>query len=221
MGNNHPGTTAQNGTWQVGAIVYSAPVNEAPVVMISSPNKSVTYSSPATFTIDAIASDPDGEISKVEFFAGTVKLGEVNTVPYSFTWKDVPEGTYNISAKATDNLNHHSVSESITVNVSNLSTSIEDSGFENIISPRNKSTDLINLYPNPSNGIFKIDLQSNLLSEGSNITIANIKGEILYRGILKREESNRQFNLSHLDSGNYIMIIKSDQTVYTKKFIKN
>jgi len=216
-----PETTAQSGTWQVGAIIYAAPVNESPVVIISSPNKSVTFNAPATVTIEAIASDPDGEISKVEFFAGTVKLGEVNTVPYSFTWKDVPAGTYTITAKATDNLYRQSVSESLTVAVNNLSTSIEEPGYENQFFPRNTSTDLINLYPNPSNGIFKIDLQSNLLSEVSNITIANIKGEILYRGILKGEESNRQFNLSHLDSGNYIMIIKSDQTVYTKKFIKN
>ncbi len=215
-----PKTTAQNSTWQVGAIIYAAPVNEAPVVIISSPNKSVTYSPPASVTIEAIASDPDGEISKVEFFAGTVKLGEVITVPYSFTWKDVPAGTYTITAKATDNLNNHSVSESITVNINNLSTSIEGSGYENQFSSGNKSTDLINLYPNPSNGIFKIDLLSNLLSEVSNITIANIKGEILYRGILKREESIRYFDLSHLDSGNYIMTIKSGHVIHSKKIIK-
>lgn len=216
-----PATTAQNGAWQVGAVIYALPVNESPVVVISSPNKSVTYSSPATFTIDAIASDPDGEISKVEFFSGIVKLGEINTVPYSFTWKDVPEGTYTITAKATDNLNRQSVSEAITVNVSNLSTSIEEPDFENQISPRNNSSNHINLYPNPSNGIFKIDLLSNVLSEVNNITIASIKGEILYRGILKREESSRHFDLSHLDSGNYIMSITSDHIIYTKKFIKN
>jgi len=220
-GTTDPGTQAQNGAWQVGAVIYGAPVNVSPVVSILSPNKSASYSSPATITIEAIASDPDGEISKVEFFAGTVKLGEVNTVPYSFTWKNVPVGTYNITAAATDNLNKKSVSETITVNVSNLSTSIEESGFENQISPQNKGTDLINLYPNPSNGIFRIDLLTNLLSEVNNISIVSIKGEILYRGILMREESSRQFDLSHLDSGNYIMSITSDHIIYTKKFIKN
>jgi len=163
-GTTDPVTTTQDGTWQVGAIIYGAPENQPPSVSIASPNKSETYSSPATITIDAVASDPDGEISKVEFFAGTVKLGEVNTVPYSFTWKDVPAGTYTITAKATDNLYHQSVSESITIAVNNLSKSIEEPGYENQFPPRNKSTDLINLYPNPSNGIFKIDLLSNLLS---------------------------------------------------------
>lgn len=216
-----PETTAQNGTWQVGAIIYGEPENEAPVVSIYFPNKSEYYTSPATITIDAIASDPDGNISKVEFFAGDSKIGEIETSPYSFTWKNVPAGTYSITAVATDNHNYQSVSESITINVSNLATYVDESGFEKNIFSRNKGTDLVNLYPNPSNGTFTIDISTNLLSEVNNISIVNIKGEILYRGILMSEESSRQFDLSYLDSGNYIMMITNDNAIYTKKFIKN
>ena len=218
-GTTDPGTTAQNGVWQVGAVIYAAPVNVAPVVSILSPNKSASYSSPATVTIDAIASDPDGSISKVEFFAGSVKLGEVNTVPYSFTWKDVPVGTHTITAAATDNLNSKSVSEIIIVTVSKLTTSIDELPSGNINSLLNKRSHLINLYPNPTNGVFEIDLFMNLLSEVNNITITSLKGEIVYTGLLTKGESNRQFNVSNLKSGNYVLIITSGHTIYTKKFI--
>ena len=120
-----------------------------------------------------------------------------------------------------DNHNYQSVSESITINVSNLATYVAESGFEKNIFSRNKGTDLVNLYPNPSNGTFTIDISTNLLSEVNNISIVNIKGEILYRGILMSEESSRQFDLSYLDSGNYIIMITNDNAIYTKKFIKN
>ncbi len=55
----------------------ASPVNQPPVVYISSPTKGTSYMSPATFTIDVEASDPDGTISKVELFNGSAKLGEI------------------------------------------------------------------------------------------------------------------------------------------------
>ncbi len=85
------------------------------MVNISSPTKSSAFYVPATITIDATASDPDGNIAKVEFYNGQTKLGEVALAPYSFTWKEVPEGTYIISAAATDNMNARTVSSSVTV----------------------------------------------------------------------------------------------------------
>jgi uncharacterized repeat protein (TIGR02059 family) len=89
--------------------------NQPPLVNISSPTKTTAFYAPATITIDASASDPDGTISKVEFYNGQTKLGEVASAPYSFTWKNVPEGTYLISAAATDNQNARTVSSSVNV----------------------------------------------------------------------------------------------------------
>ena len=51
----------------------------------------------------ATASDPDGTVSKVEFFNGATKLGEDTTAPYSFTWNSVTAGNYTLTARATDN----------------------------------------------------------------------------------------------------------------------
>ena len=49
----------------------------------------------------AAASCAGKPISKVEFFAGPVKIGEAVTAPYTFTWQD-GQGTldYNLYARA-------------------------------------------------------------------------------------------------------------------------
>ncbi|HBE40450.1 MAG TPA: hypothetical protein DDW27_04480 [Bacteroidales bacterium] len=94
-----------------------AVVNQPPVVNISSPTKSTSFVTPATITIDATASDPDGIVAKVEFYQGTVKLGESTATPYSFTWKDVPAGTYSITAAATDNKQARTISSAVTITV--------------------------------------------------------------------------------------------------------
>jgi hypothetical protein len=140
-GTTDPETTAQNGKWQAGAIVYAAiPVNSPPVVSISSPTKSAAFKSPATITIDAVASDPDGAISKIEFFNGNTKLGERTGAPYSFAWKDVPEGTYSLTAVATDNLNSKTVSAPVSVVVEKAAVNINQLPIVSISSPENESS---------------------------------------------------------------------------------
>jgi hypothetical protein len=140
-GTTDPGTTAQNGRWQAGAIVYAAPaLNNPPIVSISSPTKSATFLSPATITIDAIASDPDGIITKVEFFNGTVKLGEITTSPYFFTWKEVIEGTYTFTAVATDNSNSKTVSDPVTAVVEKEATVVNQPPVVTITSPQDESS---------------------------------------------------------------------------------
>jgi len=59
---------------------------------------------PATLTLNATASDPDGSVAKVAFYSGTSKLSDVAVSPYVCTWSNVPAGTYTLSAIATDNV---------------------------------------------------------------------------------------------------------------------
>lgn len=141
-GTTDPETTAQNGKWQVGAIVYAATlvVNRPPTITISSPVKSTAFLSPATITIDAAASDPDGAISRVEFFNGTIKLGERTAAPYSYSWKDVAEGTYSITAVATDNSNAKTVSAPVTVVVEKAAAAVNQLPTISISVPGNISS---------------------------------------------------------------------------------
>ncbi|WP_146173517.1 Ig-like domain-containing protein [Pontibacter mucosus] len=103
------------------SVSVSEPANLAPIVVLTSPDTGATFTAPATITITADASDTDGSITKVEFYQGETKLGERLTSPYSYTWSDVSTGSYNLTAKATDDKGAVTVSNmvNITVNIPN------------------------------------------------------------------------------------------------------
>ncbi len=210
-----PLTTAQNGIWQVGAVIYAEQINQPPTISISSPTKSTSYASPATITIYANASDPDGAISKVEFYLGASKLGESLTSPYSYTWKDVAAGTYSVTAVATDNKNLKSVSQAVLVSVEEQTTSIGPT------TGGSGNSKLIKLFPNPNNGCFSIDLFSAFPAGEKKLSIIDSTGNTIYSTSLKMDESIVQLDLSGIASGMYFVSIKADKKVLTKKFIKN
>jgi gliding motility-associated-like protein len=68
-------------------------------------------------SLSATASDTNGGISKVEFYNGSVKIGEDLTSPYNFAWSNVSEGTYALTAKALDNQNAASTSNIVQITV--------------------------------------------------------------------------------------------------------
>ena len=95
-----------------------SPVNTAPSVAITSPGNNSTFTTPTNITITASASDTDGTIALVEFYNGTTLLGSDAASPYSFTWSNVPEGTFSMTATATDNNGSKTISPAISVTVS-------------------------------------------------------------------------------------------------------
>jgi chitinase len=58
---------------------------------------------PATITLTATDSDPDGTVTKVEFFNNGASLGSTTTTPYSFAWTPATPGFASLTAVATDN----------------------------------------------------------------------------------------------------------------------
>lgn len=90
--------------------------NNPPVVSITSPANNAVFTAGATVTITANASDSNGSVAKVEFFRGTIKLGEDATSPYSFNWTNVAAGSYVLTVRATDN--QGAVNTSADVNIS-------------------------------------------------------------------------------------------------------
>ena len=188
-------------------------VNVEPVITISNPTKGITYDNLSTITIEAVASDPDGTITKVEFFNGPVRLVELNSAPYSYTWKDVSAGSYSITAVATDNLNASTTSSSIEFVVGDpkeISKPVKYDG----------NSEIINLYPNPNDGHFSIDFIDPLQNEKSEIIITDMAGKQVYQGPVLKEEVSKQFDLSNSKSGIYVMLIKDKEIIITKKFIK-
>ena len=78
-------------------------INAGPEVSITSPGEGWLFTEASDITLQASALDQDG-VSKVEFYDGAVKLGDVASAPYSFQWQNLPRGTRAITALAVDNL---------------------------------------------------------------------------------------------------------------------
>jgi hypothetical protein len=96
-------------TDNAGNVTASAPVtltvtgNAAPTVSVTSPRSGASLAVGATTTVTAAASDPDGTIASVQFYANNVSLGVDTVAPYSATWSPSAEGMYRITAVAIDN----------------------------------------------------------------------------------------------------------------------
>jgi Zn-dependent metalloprotease len=82
---------------------FFTPYNSAPQVDLASPNNGQVFSAPTNILIQASASDPDGTISKVEFYFDSTKIAEDTTAPYAFTLNKVAIGQHRITVRAIDN----------------------------------------------------------------------------------------------------------------------
>jgi len=92
--------------------------NKYPSVSITSPASGSSFYEPDNnIVIIADANDPDGSIAKVEFFAGSTKLGEKTSPPWSYRWNNAPAGNYYLWARATDNQNATARSSNVLVTV--------------------------------------------------------------------------------------------------------
>ena len=110
------GGTSTTATFDEVSVTVTAP-NQAPDVSLTSPAQGATYNSPASVTLSASASDADGTVTTVEFYAGTTLIGSDTTSPYTVAWSQVPAGRYDLTAVARDNANGITVSGGVTITV--------------------------------------------------------------------------------------------------------
>ncbi|MFD2161638.1 Ig-like domain-containing protein [Paradesertivirga mongoliensis] len=100
-------------------VILNLSASNAPQIAITSPAVNSTFKTPALVAITANASDQDGTVTKVEFYSGETKLGEDLTSPYTYTWSNTVAGTYTLTAKATDNSGHSTISAPINIELTN------------------------------------------------------------------------------------------------------
>lgn len=103
--------------WIYKPVGWQAPNNASPTVALTSPAPDASFVAPASITLNATASDPDGIIAKVEFYSGTMLLASLTAPPYATTWAGVGPGTYVLRARATDDAGQSTVSADVTVTV--------------------------------------------------------------------------------------------------------
>jgi uncharacterized protein (TIGR03437 family) len=98
--------------------------NSLPQVVLTVPANGSIFVAGMDITLAANATDSDGTVSKVEFFEGTTLIGTDTTAPYTTVWAGVLKGTFNLTARATDNLGASSTSAVVSITVTNSPNSV-------------------------------------------------------------------------------------------------
>lgn len=81
------------------------------------------------------------------------------------------------------------------------------------------NNEMFYVYPNPSNGIFNI--QINKFFGKVNLKVTDLNGRVVYVEKEASFDSSKEINLTHLQSGMYIINVEADQLSFSKKIIKN
>ncbi|MCW1925672.1 Ig-like domain-containing protein [Luteolibacter arcticus] len=168
---------------------------EAPEVTLTSPADDATYQAPASVTLIADATDSDGTIAKVEFFAGATKIGEDTEAPFAFEWTMVPQGSYTLTAKATDNLGLGKTSEAADIVVTAPATAAP---AVSITAPANEAS-----YMAPA------VIEITATAEDSDGTIAKVE---FFNGVTKLGEDDSEpysFSWTGVQQGDYTLTAKA------------
>lgn len=93
------------------------PANFAPEVALNSPSAGDVFAAGDLITVGATATDIDGEVALVEFYANGTKIGEASSAPYSIDWDGSESGDLSLMAVATDDLGASASSEAVEVSI--------------------------------------------------------------------------------------------------------
>jgi beta-xylosidase len=114
----------------VNTIKFLNVVGTPPVVSLTAPANNSTATTLQTVTLTANASDPDGTVSKVDFYDGNTLIGSDNSSPYSASWSGMSAGTHTLTAVATDNIGLSTTYSAVTVTVQGV-----QAPYNNIVHP--------------------------------------------------------------------------------------
>lgn len=103
-------------------IASSTGGNGNPAVSITAPTGGASYTAPATVAIAATATDPEGRMASVEFYAGSTLISRDTTAPYSASWSASTAGTFSLTAVAHDADGGRSTSGAVSVTIKSATT---------------------------------------------------------------------------------------------------
>jgi len=121
---SHVVGTPATATFDHVTVSSSSPANNPPSVALTSPSNGATFTVPATVSIAANASDSDGSVTKVDFYANSTLLGTSTSAPYGITWSNAPAGTYSLTAVATDNGGAKTTSGAVSITINNPTSTL-------------------------------------------------------------------------------------------------
>ncbi len=101
--------------------VTIAAANRPPLVTLTAPTSGSNFVAPAVITLTANASDPDGTVSRVDFYDGSTQIGSDSTSPFSINWTASAARAYVFGAVAVDNQGATAAAPSVSVTVTSPS----------------------------------------------------------------------------------------------------
>lgn len=183
--------------------------NPPPTVFLTLPEDNSEFTAPADIELTATATDREGgTISEVAFYNGNEVLGTVHSSPYNYHWTNVPEGTYTLNAKATDDGGAIATSNAVTITVkkqADVISAVNDDADDNLL-----------IYPVPVKDIVVIQ---HLAGKYKELEITDLTGNI----ILEKDVNGLddvEINLSHLNPGLYVLKLKGYKNHRIHRIIK-
>jgi hypothetical protein len=189
--------------------------NLLPIATLTAPTPTALVCKDSILTVTATATDADGSVKKVEFFANNVSIGVDTVSPYSVTYKPLAIGNLDLKVIATDDkggMSKDTAIAKVTVDVKNcIPTGI------NKIEQAQAA-----IFPNPVTAGSDIKIQLSNLA-GSNVAVSLM--DVLGRSILTTQlpvtngTVDSTLSISDLSTGTYIVLIKTAKEVISKKLI--
>ncbi len=193
-------------------VQFTVQTNAAPTVTIISPGHNDVLRHNTTILIQANASDADGSVEVVTFYANGGYIGEVFSEPYEVEWlASVLDSNITIIASAEDN-DGKTKNAVITVHIT------EEGPVSMIQSPISNTQ--IHLFPNPVDDICYINLETAGIETGS-YAVFNVLGkEILMNKFSAGEQVNIPVNMQSLTPGLYFIVVSVDDVQNTFRIVK-
>jgi len=101
----------------IGTVIVQPAGGSPPSVTITNPANGAVFAAPANVTVQASASDTDGSVANVQFFAGSNLLGADATPPFSIVASNLAAGSYALAAVAADDSGLTRTSAVVSVSV--------------------------------------------------------------------------------------------------------
>lgn len=178
-----------------------------PIIEITAPENNASIEANSTLEILAIASDPDGSVEKVEFFAGSTLIGSDSEAPFSVQWTPTEVGIVAILARAIDNDGKFTFADTNVLEVIPTITSIEESADQIAIQ----------IFPVPVENNLDIII-SDLPISGGTIKINDVSGKLLISQTY--QTSQNKIDVSRLRAGMYFVTVEISGRDHIRKIIK-
>lgn len=116
--------------------------NVPPAISVTSPGNGATVTAGTPVTLEATATDADGTVTFVEFFERSTSVGRDSSTPFSVTWTPTGTGSRTMTARATDDDNAMTTSNTVNLTVQATGTGDVLAPIAMLTSPTTGTLDL-------------------------------------------------------------------------------